>query len=277
MLNTFYNCSGLISVTIPSSVTTIRECAFEGCSALTSVTIPNSVTSIGYAAFSGCDLYEVISKIENPFDIKANTFTDNTFYYATLYVPVGTIDRYKALDGWWRFAYIEEGTGGGTPIIRKCEKPTISYSKGKLTFNSATEGATYQYSITDEDIKADSAQELQLGVTYNISVYATKTGYQKSETATATLCWIDVDPKTEGIENSIAQVRANAVLIQSESGRITVNCADDGTNVSVYNTNGVLSGTAISRDGNAVVNTNLQVGSVAVVKIGDKPVKVIIR
>ena len=72
-------------------------------------------------------------------------------------------------------------------------------------------------------------------------------------------------------------MRYEKVLIQSESGRITVNGADDGTNVSVYNTNGVLSGTAISWNGNAVVNTNLQVGSVAVVKIGDKPVKVIIR
>ena len=98
-----------------------------------------------------------------------------------------------------------------------------------------------------------------------------------SETATATLCWIDVEPKTEGIENNVAQVRVNAVLIQSESGKITVNGAGDGTNVSVYGTNGVLSGTAISNNGNAVVNTHLQMGSVAIVKIGEKTVKVIIR
>ena len=50
----FDGCSGLTSVTIPNSVTSIGWCAFSGCSSLTSVTIPNSVTSIGYAAFSGC-------------------------------------------------------------------------------------------------------------------------------------------------------------------------------------------------------------------------------
>ena len=50
----FEGCSGLTSVTIPNSVTEIGSHAFSGCSSLTSVTIPNSVTSIGDYAFSGC-------------------------------------------------------------------------------------------------------------------------------------------------------------------------------------------------------------------------------
>ncbi len=50
----FSGCSGLTSVTIPNSVTSIGEWAFNGCSGLTSVTIPNSVTSIGGWAFNGC-------------------------------------------------------------------------------------------------------------------------------------------------------------------------------------------------------------------------------
>ena len=50
----FYGCSGLTSVTIGNSVTSIGDYAFYGCSGLTSVTIPNSVTSIEQSAFYGC-------------------------------------------------------------------------------------------------------------------------------------------------------------------------------------------------------------------------------
>ena len=50
----FYNCSGLTSVDIPNSVTSICDAAFYGCSGLTSVTIGNSVRSIGDYAFYNC-------------------------------------------------------------------------------------------------------------------------------------------------------------------------------------------------------------------------------
>ena len=56
----FKDCSGLTSVTIPNSVTSIDSWAFSGCSGLTSVTFPDGVTTIGYSAFKGCsDLTEV--------------------------------------------------------------------------------------------------------------------------------------------------------------------------------------------------------------------------
>ena len=50
----FYNCSGLTSITIPNSVTSIGGYAFSGCSGLTSIEIPNSITSIGDYAFYNC-------------------------------------------------------------------------------------------------------------------------------------------------------------------------------------------------------------------------------
>ena len=50
----FWGCSGLTSVTIPSSVTEIGPFAFSDCRSLTSVTIPSSITKIGSSTFSGC-------------------------------------------------------------------------------------------------------------------------------------------------------------------------------------------------------------------------------
>lgn len=51
----FDGCSGLTSVTIPNSVTTIGSCAFRGCSKLTTVSIPNTVTTIDDHAFYDCN------------------------------------------------------------------------------------------------------------------------------------------------------------------------------------------------------------------------------
>ena len=50
----FEKCSGLTSITIPSSVTSLGESCFFGCSGLTSITIPSSVTSLGSSCFYYC-------------------------------------------------------------------------------------------------------------------------------------------------------------------------------------------------------------------------------
>ena len=54
-----FNCIGLTSLTLPSSVTEIGEHAFLNCRGLTNFTIPSGVTKIGGAAFFSC--YGLIS------------------------------------------------------------------------------------------------------------------------------------------------------------------------------------------------------------------------
>ena len=76
--DSFYLCSYLTSITIPSSVTSIGIQAFYGCKSLTSVTIPDSVTSIGGGAFNDC---ESLTSITIPNGV--TIIDDSTFYFCS--------------------------------------------------------------------------------------------------------------------------------------------------------------------------------------------------
>ena len=278
----FYYCSSLNTVTIPNSVTSIGSYAFYHCTSLTTITIGKSVASIGKRAFDGTDPSKIISLIEFPFEIKGmaaenydRIFALQTFFNATLYVPQGAVDRYKATEGWKDFTSIAET--GSIPIPEKCEKPTISYKNGKLTYHCDTEGATFQTTITNDDIKSYTGNEVQLSVTYNIYVYAAKDGYKNSDVASAILCWIEADPDSEGLTNGIAQIPSKSVMIQSEDGFLRVEGVDDGTPVSVYTLDGKQVASIISRNGAALLGTNIQPGTAIIVKVCGKSVKMIMK
>ena len=50
----FQGCTGITSIVIPDSVTSIGRYVFSGCESLTEIVIPDSVTSIGESAFYDC-------------------------------------------------------------------------------------------------------------------------------------------------------------------------------------------------------------------------------
>ena len=72
--NAFSGCSSLASITIPESVASIGRNAFSGCSSLTAITIPESVASIGRNAFSGCSSLTAIIIPESVNSIEYGTF-----------------------------------------------------------------------------------------------------------------------------------------------------------------------------------------------------------
>ena len=281
LLRTF-KCLDLTSVTIPNSVTSIGNEAFDGCSGLTSVNIGNGVKSIGNYAFRNCaELTDVYCYAENVPSTQSYAFDGSYIEYATLHVPAASVEQYKATAPWSNFGTIvaTDGTIPEPPTPEKCAAPTISYSKGKLTFKSETEDAICLSTITNKDITSYSSNEVQLQVTYNISVYATKAGYENSDTIQATLCWIEQQPQTEGItdEDAIAEVQAVPVLIQTQGNTITVEGAEAGTEIILYGANGVQLDSVIATTGIASLNTSRLSGSVAIVKIGNKTVKVLVK
>ena len=209
---TFAYCKNLASVNIPQSVTSIGGDdryggAFGGCSALTSIIIPNSVTSIGNQAFLGCDnlktvkigsgirsigsyafmncpkLADVYCYSENVPSTNSDVFSNSYIEYATLHVPQSSVNLYQKRTPWSSFKSIVT-IEGNIPETQKCATPTISYVNGKLIFTCDTEGAECVATITDADIKTHYGNEIPLTMTYTVSVYATKEGYENSDVVT---------------------------------------------------------------------------------------------
>ena len=301
--NSFYGCTGLESIVLNNngdieqeafkgfaSITSV-ECnnngvvgdyAFMGCSNLKTLSIGSQVSAIGKEAFSGCtSLTQIVSNVVTPPACGELAFHEINIWSCTLTVPKGSLTAYREADQWKEFFFIEEDGSDVEPDPdKKCATPTISYKNGMLTYKCETEDAICQSTITDTDITSYSGNEVQLSVTYTVSVYATKDGYNNSDTVTATLCWIDVEPRTEGItDDNATQVTMMAlpVLIQTQGSNITIQGAAEGTPIAVYDTSGKQYGSTISEKDRTTIPTSLQPGTTAIVKIGEKAVKVVIK
>ena len=88
-------------------VTNIDAYAFPYCEALISVTIPKSVTSIGSRAFHHCpNLTDVYYYAENVPETGSYVFSYTHISPATLHVPAGSVEMYKATEPWSGFGNI---------------------------------------------------------------------------------------------------------------------------------------------------------------------------
>ena len=288
----FSGCTSLTQISIPNSINEIKDGSFANCSNLKTIVFPISLQTIGTGAFRGLsqlkDVYCYARNSPRSRNENSNFFNNTPIGYATLHVPEKSLEVYETTSPWSGFMKIvpltesdpnpsDNDFPGGGEGDEQCAKPTIGYNKGKLIFNSATDGAVCRYTISDSDITSSYGNEVQLTVTYTVTAFATKNGYRNSDAATATLCWIDVEPKTEGITNDIANIPANALLIQTENGQISVSGANDGAVISVFGTDGSQVGSAVSRNGVANIPTSLPSGSIAIVKIGEKSVKIAVK
>lgn len=57
---TFWGCTGLTGITIPTTIPTIEDYTFYGCNGLKEIKLPENITSIGNYAFYGCSSLEGI-------------------------------------------------------------------------------------------------------------------------------------------------------------------------------------------------------------------------
>jgi hypothetical protein len=180
----FYLCSGLKSALLPNSLTTIEGNSFDGCSSLESIAIPNNVTVIAIEAFARCRsltsltigksvqqiqtkafsdcsaLTKIVSRIEKPFAISGDCFSNMAKMMAKLYVPKGTKPEYQAMDGWSDFLNIDDGVAYYQLTLTAGHGGTIIYGESRVK-----EGASYTFYVLEGGsasltIEADEHREL---------------------------------------------------------------------------------------------------------------------
>ena len=135
----FENCYSLQSVVIGNSLKSVSENTFGFCGILETVTLGKSITEIPLSAFWGCNqISTVYSYIENPMPIDKSLFNNPySKVIGKLYVPVGTRQKYEALEGWNNFRYIIEFDPDGICDTKmdkeKGNSPIYSISGQRLT------------------------------------------------------------------------------------------------------------------------------------------------
>lgn len=130
------------------SVTRINSWAFNGCYNLTSVTIPNSVTNIANNAFYGCDqLKDIYCLAENVPETSNYAFNNSPIGSATLHVPVGLVDSYRATLPWSSFGSIVSLT---SPIDEVVDEADWMLLKLAYTEMNGGEGWNRKWIFDDE-------------------------------------------------------------------------------------------------------------------------------
>ncbi len=184
----FKDCSGLKSLSILKS-SKLKSSTFSGCKAIETLVLPYEWTSDFKMYLSGTtqlrtlyigentasipdmtfvnnkNLFEVYSNAVTPPSIGTATFGSETYSYATLYVPQGSVNDYKHATGWCKFEDIQELP---FQIVVKDKKVSVGRTKSiavsaSVTPASATSSLVKWYSL-DEKIATVTTDGVVTGV-----------------------------------------------------------------------------------------------------------------
>ena len=256
-------------------VASLGSSCFELCSGLTSITIPSSVTSLGESCFRGCQNLKTVY-FEGKY-CRSNYADLEIPTTCIIKVPTEYLQEYKdafGSDYKYIYAWNPDGSGDDTKPVTQCATPSVSYESGELKFASETAGAEYHYTITDADMASDAYSKegkVTLSAAYNISVYATADGYKASDKAEATLYWVNANLDTG---TNINMVKTRGVVASTHDGIVTLSGLDNGEVVKFYATDGKYLGSSVAANGAASYAVN---ESLVIAKVGKDSIKIAMK
>ena len=104
----FYEHRHLAELTIPEGVSSIGESAFNGCVALGTLTLPSTLNNLGDYAFAYCSALNIIwCHVRTPLPINSVFEYTNKESSCTLYVPYSSREAYAAAVEWRDFHAIQ--------------------------------------------------------------------------------------------------------------------------------------------------------------------------
>lgn len=291
----FWGCSSLKSIIIPDNLERIEMKSFYGCNNMTKITFGEKIHFIDYDAFYRCSNLNQVH-IKN-----LESWCNTVFYYATsnpliyafhlylngelikeLIIPQNVKEIYN-----YCFMDCKDIVSVIIPdnverindycFIRCDSLETVIIGKnikhiGENAFSNCNSITSFYCYSEQVPSTSNNAFDNSLGNAILYVPSASVDAYKEAEP------WKNFKQivAIEGT-SSAKSANVNPVLIQANNGIITVEGAEDGECINVYTPAGSQEGTAISQNRLATINTHIKPGDIAIIKIGTRAVKVMMK
>lgn len=238
--HSFQNYTNLTSVVVPYSVNNIGNYAFSGCKNLNNVELDYSLTKIGIAAFYGCSSLKEINFPNSVTNIEIYAFFDCSSL-TSITIPSSVTN----------IGYAAFGNCKNLTDIY-CNAEHVPYVESNAFLDSYVEYATLH-------VPASALEDYK----------STKPWSEFGNIVALT---------EEELAQGIHSTDMNSVQVKAQSGQITIDGVKTNVPVHIYSINGtkVASSTA-KPNATLTLHTDLAIGEMAIVTIGEKSIKVVMK
>lgn len=272
--NMFANCTSLISVELPTSITKIPDTVFSGCTSLTAVTMMDNITSIGKSSFNNCIH---LLKVDSP---KVESVGDSAFNGCAelkkIDFPLTTVIGDNSFKGCVLLDEFNVGecTSVGKNALENCSSLTkitlISDAYGEYVFKNCS-------SATEINIKCDTMDKTPKGLfsgcaaltsiggdLSKITIVSPYTFEACSSLANINLSAVRIIENNAFINcTSLKSICENSIAAEDYGAKCFYNCS--ALNVDVTGTISTIGDSAFQKSGITTVNLNGMTGGTVVI------------